>query len=599
MVARAIRPGAGARPGDEVDVILAGVGDGALGARSNSSIERTRTPISSGRCRRRAWRLIQAATASISASAGREGADDGRGAVEDRLDAGAVLLGAVEFEQAGREQEVGAAADLAARCGSSPSGSASGRGSRRPRPIQENGGRKMRWPMSPAKNKPLISPGAGGPQEAELGEAEVLRLVDDDVVEGRLALAPREPRRCRGGPRRRSSARGRAAGCGPARRSPTGRRGGRRSGGSGGRGAGGRGRWRRRGRRGRRRSGAIRPGGSRGRRRRLRPPSPARRERRRAVATRTGPRRRACSARPAERRSATATFARRGEEGELGAEAVGEALVVGGEQDAGGGIGAGEADGAVEGDDGLAGAGAAGDAGGAGEVACRRSRVWARVEEDRPLLPRGVEGAGELVGSRRGGGSGAGRRGARRGRASARAGAGWMPAERLMQRLQRLGGEVGGEVEERVLGGGADVGEPVGRDAAEEQRRLRGAGEEGRPRGGCRRRSWDRDGDFLNAFADFDELGGAGRRVGLEAAALGPGVGGVVVADPGEEGVGPAFVQDDAEVAGDAGGPEVAVAGAVDAVELRGRERWDRPGGRRRPASPRPSPGRSGGRGRR
>ena len=93
---------------------------------------------------------------------------------------------------------------------------------------------------------------------------------------------------------------------------------------------------------------------------------------------------------------------------------------------------------------------------------------------------------------------------------------------------------------------------------------LGGESEEGRIRCG------DDDGhaDFLDAFADFHELGGAGRGVDLEAAAFGPGIGGVVVADPGEEGVGAAAVQYDAEVAGDAGGPEVAVAGAVDAVKL-------------------------------
>ena len=110
------------------------------------------------------------------------------------------------------------------------------------------------------------------------------------------------------------------------------------------------------------------------------------------------------------------------------------------------------------------------------------------------------------------------------------------------QGLHRLGGEVVGEVEEGVLGGGADVGEPVGRDAAEEERRLGGAGEERR----AGRGDGDGDDDLLDALADLDELGGAGGGVDLEAAALGPGVGGVVVADPGEEGVGAALVQDDA-----------------------------------------------------
>lgn len=121
-----------------------------------------------------------------------------------------------------------------------------------------------------------------------------------------------------------------------------------------------------------------------------------------------------------------------------------------------------------------------------------------------------------------------------------------------------------GEVEEGVLGSGADVRQPVGRDAAEKESRLEGAGEQRRFGGG----DGDRDDDLLDALADLDELGGAGRGVDFEAAALGPGVGGVVVADPGKEGVGASLVEDYAEVAGDAGGPEVAVAGAVDAVKL-------------------------------
>lgn len=250
-----------------------------------------------------------------------------------------------------------------------------------------------------------------------------------------------------------------------------------------------------------------------------------------------------------------------GEQAELGVEADGEALVVGRQQDAGPGVGAGEADGAVEGDDGLAGAGASGDASGAGEVVIDEGSLRG-VEPDRPFLPRRVEGAGELVGideqTEAALGVGVGERVGRQGR-----GGGLDTGGEIDEGLERLGREVPGKVEQGVVGGGADVGDPVGGNAAEQERRLGRAGEES----GLRGRDGHGNGNFLNSFADFHELGGTGRRMGLEPATLSPGVGGVVVANPGEEGVPCPFVQDDAQVAGGAGGPEVLVAGAVDAVE--------------------------------
>ena len=254
------------------------------------------------------------------------------------------------------------------------------------------------------------------------------------------------------------------------------------------------------------------------------------------------------------------------EAAELDAEGGGEGVGEGGEEDARGRVAAGEVGGAVEGDDGLAGAGGAGDAGGAGEGALDEVALGG-VEEDGPGLPGGVEGGLELGARSPSGGSGAGRRGGRRGRAcgSARGkGAGGGEGE---ERLGGFGGEVVHEGEEAVLVGGADVRQPVGRDAAgEEGGVVPGVEEAG---GGGRRRG--RGTRFLDELADLDDLGGAGGRVGLDAAAGGPGVGVVVVADVGEEEVRAALVDDDAEVVVDPDGPEVGVAGGVDAVELQAR----------------------------
>ena len=55
-----------------------------------------------------------------------------------------------------------------------------------PRAFHENGGWKMRWPRSPAKNKRSGAPGAMG-QEAQLRHAEVLGFIDDDMGERLMA----------------------------------------------------------------------------------------------------------------------------------------------------------------------------------------------------------------------------------------------------------------------------------------------------------------------------------------------------------------------------------------------------------------------------
>jgi hypothetical protein len=74
--------------------------------------------------------------------------------------------------------------------------------------------------------------------------------------------------------------------------------------------------------------------------------------------------------------------------------------------------------------------------------------------------------------------------------------------------------------------------------------------------------------DLLDAFARLDDLDRAGFGVRLDAAALGPGIGVVVMADIGDEGRVAALMQDQADVAIDARGPEIRVLALVDAMKL-------------------------------
>ena len=50
-----------------------------------------------------------------------------------------------------------------------------------PSAFQEKGCWKMRWPRSPEKNRPFSAYRRDCGEEAQLGHAEVLRLIDDDV----------------------------------------------------------------------------------------------------------------------------------------------------------------------------------------------------------------------------------------------------------------------------------------------------------------------------------------------------------------------------------------------------------------------------------
>ena len=184
----------------------------------------------------------------------------------------------------------------------------------------------------------------------------------------------------------------------------------------------------------------------------------------------------------------------------------------------------------MEGDDGLAGAGGAGDASRSVEVAFDKGALGG-VEEDRPGFPGRVEGGLEFVAAleeaetalrvgvqkRIRGGFGGDR-------------CGKNADGEVEEGFGGLGGEVFGEVEEGVLVGGAGVGEPVGRNAAGEEDGVFVRVEE--PLGVRRDRvgRW-KGGLILYPLADLDDLGGAGGRVSLDAAAFGPGIGIVVVAD--------------------------------------------------------------------
>ena len=53
-----------------------------------------------------------------------------------------------------------------------------------PSAFQENGCWKMRWPRSPAKNSALGLRAAERGEEPQLGDADVLRFVDDGGIEG-------------------------------------------------------------------------------------------------------------------------------------------------------------------------------------------------------------------------------------------------------------------------------------------------------------------------------------------------------------------------------------------------------------------------------
>ena len=95
-----------------------------------------------------------------------------------------------------------------------------------------------------------------------------------------------------------------------------------------------------------------------------------------------------------------------------------------------------------------------------------------------------------------------------------------------------------------------------------------------------------RNGYFLHALANFNQLCSAGLRMSFKAPALCPLVRFVVVVDVAQQQAGPRAVDNDAKVAADSNGPEVRVFGFVQFVEL---QSWDAPDSiadRTRPSSP-------------
>ena len=188
------------------------------------------------------------------------------------------------------------------------------------------------------------------------------------------------------------------------------------------------------------------------------------------------------------------------------------------------------------------------------------------MEEHQPLLPRGVEDPGELVGvidrddvSRRRG------RGVRRDRWRRRRG----PAsEQVEEALLDVLGESIEVLDQRVLFGVAHPIHPVCRHADGEQERDRGFGERREDDGLI---LIDGAGDDLLTLDDLDDLGLTGRRVLLDLVALRPGVRVVVVVDVAQDERVALVVHDGAHVAVDPEAPHVAVTRVLDAVELEAR----------------------------
>ena len=227
--------------------------------------------------------------------------------------------------------------------------------------------------------------------------------------------------------------------------------------------------------------------------------------------------------------------------------------------------------GAVQRDDGLARACRPRNPRGAGEGALDQ-RALRRVQKHRPLVPRVVEGAAQLfdigqhaeaalrVGMREGVGFYGGRRG-RLGR---------LADGEFQQRLLRFLRQVRDDVEQRVLGRSAHIVDPLLGHAERHQFVFAQIVEEAdaRTRLG---RSFGRGGgvlrledfDFFDALADFDKLHGAGRRVPLDLAALGPFVGGVMMIDVGEQQARRGTMHDQPDVGVHPHRPEIRVLGAI------------------------------------
>ena len=154
------------------------------------------------------------------------------------------------------------------------------------------------------------------------------------------------------------------------------------------------------------------------------------------------------------------------------------------------------------------------------------------------------------------------------------------------QRLAGLGGQVCGDVEEVVLGRRQNVVDPVRRHTdGHELARIERPEAEGRlaPPRRPEREHIDavaeielllhrpRRRHLLDALAHLDDLDGTCLGMRLDAPALGPLVGVVVVADVGQQEALRRLVDDDADVAARPARPEIRVLGVADAVPLQAR----------------------------
>ena len=124
------------------------------------------------------------------------------------------------------------------------------------------------------------------------------------------------------------------------------------------------------------------------------------------------------------------------------------------------------------------------------------------------------------------------------------------PVGKLQQRLRGLVWQMVGKIEDAVVVGAADVGQPLGRDTVVQQFFIGNVGKG--ERSGLLYLHVDRDLDLLDRLAHFDQLGRAGPGVGLQPPLLRPAVGGVVVIDVAEQEAVLGAVDDDADVRADA-----------------------------------------------
>ena len=259
---------------------------------------------------------------------------------------------------------------------------------------------------------------------------------------------------------------------------------------------------------------------------------------------------------------------------QLGLQRIRQRVGEGRQQDAGVGMRARQMGGPVQRHDGLACARRTGDARRPGVVALHPLPLLG-VQEDRPLLPREIEGALQLLDVRHHAeaalGIGMIERIRRRhgGLRHARLATG----RQFQQRLRRLGGQMVGQGQQRVLGRLPDIGEPLGGHAVAEQFVIGRLGENAassrRPASAPRqfRLHIDRDDDLLHRLADLDQLRGARLRMRLQLAPFRPVVGLVVVIDVAEQEARLAPVNDQPDVAADPHRPEVLVLRLVELVE--------------------------------